>query len=266
MKYLKKIFEAKSQKNSKELESILDTFIGLEDVYGEPEVESLEGEEKGGYLLSWTIGPANILDELSRNMNTDDHEPNFMDVNNYVKVYTEIFEIYEKFMKIKDDLLSAKGRLSPKFQMAATTTYDEDWELLLLQIKVIPNFETTELVDKIEGKKIYLNKIQFENLLNSLSIQKKRMKIYRFDKSWESYGKYYDRLYIRIGPDEDVPRQDVSNRRLYKDIYQQAARELMNEIREKNIDLINEFEVDVDWHLIDFISKKKFEIVFSKKK
>lgn len=263
MKYLKKIFEAKSQKNSKELDSILDTFIGLEDVYGEPEVESLEGEEKGGYLLSWTIGPANILDELSRNMNTDDHEPNFMDVNNYVKVYTEIFEIYEKFMKIKDDLLSAEGRLSPKFQMAATTTYDEDWELLLLQIKVIPTFETSKLVDKIEGQKIYLNKIQFENLLNSLSIQKKRMKIYTYgSKNWkDNSGTYYDRLYIRIGPDEDVPRQDDSTRRLYKDIYQQAARELMNEIREKNIDLIDEFEVSVDWHLIDFISKKKFEIV-----
>ena len=260
MKYLKKIFEAKSQKNSKELDSILDTFIGLEDVYGEPEVESLEGEEKGGYLLSWTIGPAKILDDLSSNMKKALHVPKFMDVNNYVEEYTKIFEIYEKFMKIKDDLLSAKGRLSPKFQMAATTTYDEDWQLLLLQIKLIPKIEKTELVNKIKGKKIYLNKIQFENLLNSLSIQKKRMKIYEFDKSWESYGKYYSRLYIRMGPDKDVPpRSEMLD---FQNIYEEAAGELMNEIREKNIDLIDEWRVSVDWHFIEFTSKKKFEIVF----
>ena len=149
MKYLKRIFEATENTLPDE---IVDNFLNIYDVYGDPEVKSKTINGITTYELIWDTG-----------LNDIDDTKKFRDA------------IY-KISKIIDDLDSAKGRLSSNYDFSfsfspTTSTHGRIW--IKLKNKSAPIYNFVTRID-IENKNIYLNKKQIKKFFedNNIAVSK----------------------------------------------------------------------------------------------
>lgn len=152
MKHLKKIFE--SQKD-KELEMILNTFVGVSDAFGEPRVESQSYLRTGKltYELSWVV-----LEEIG--------STGWIEVDHLVNTnIRKIFNNSNLLIGIKDDLLSAKGRLSSNFKMDVCFKNNLNLTLSvrLMPVKVLP---VSNFLNRLENDTLYFNKADIENFFS----------------------------------------------------------------------------------------------------
>lgn len=150
MKYLKKIFESNSDKN---LESILDTFVGVSDEYGEPKI--IKGP-KGSYTLSWKV-----LDLKLKTLLIDVVDL----VQNKIKYN---YDQYVKLTGIQHYLIPAKGRLNFKYDILSELVPSRDSGtsvgVIFLNIVLVPKGEG--FIHKFENGVLYLNKKAIEEFLS----------------------------------------------------------------------------------------------------
>lgn len=178
MKYLKRIFEATENTLPDE---IVDNFLNIYDVYGDPEVKSKTINGVTTYELIWDTG--------------------LNDINDTKKFRDAIYKI----SKIIDDLDSAKGRLSSNYDFSfsfspTTSTHGRIW--IKLKNKSAPIYNFVTRID-IENKNIYLNKKQIKKFFEDNNIAVSKMQSDKPLNKYLEYDEYYtadpnEYLYIQF--------------------------------------------------------------------